>query len=100
MNQKELDQSHLMIEMNDLMHKQRLGMIAQYLDHLNDKAAKRRKILEASFLLMDSLKALSGLLPHIPGNSDATIHLPPDEIRRRAKDLQVCTRCTSTVYAL
>jgi len=83
----------VMDEMDALMQKQRVDQAAAYLEHMNGKAIKRRKVLEALLHLWESAKLLSHApRPHAFGASST---IPPGEsplsvedIIRRTRDLQ------------
>ena len=87
--------SHLLTEMNDLMHRQRVDQAATYLNYLNGKAAAQRKKLEAALLLNRAAKRLGpGPHPHTPAldRDDALTILPPEEVQQRAHALQTQTQ--------
>lgn len=91
MTPSDLATSHLLTDMNQLMHKQRVDQAASYLNFLNTKATVRRKKLEAALYLTNSVKRLGpGPHPHIPAlDADGMdTRLTPHEILQRAHDLQ------------
>ena len=91
MTPSDLATSHLLTDMNQLMHKQRVVQAASYLNILNTKATVRRKKLEAALYLTNSVKRLGpGPHPHIPAlDADGMdTRLTPHEILQRAHDLQ------------
>lgn len=87
---KDLAQTHLLTEMADLMHRQRVDQCAVMLDHLNSKAARRKRTLEASLSLLESLKV------QIPGAKVVSNLVDPknlvvlsvEEICKRTNDLK------------
>ena len=90
---KDLDNSHLVMEMNDFIEKQRIDSAAAYLDYLNGLCGRRKKFLTASLSLLESLKIL------IPGakvtrqaTSESMIALSAEEIHHRTSDLQTMIR--------
>jgi len=95
MTPADLATSHLLTDMNQLMHRQRVDQAAMYLNFLNTKATARRRKLEAALYLTNAVKRLGpGPHPHIPAlDADGMdSHLSPQEITRRAHDLQAAAQ--------
>ena len=91
MRPQDIASSHLLTEMNALVHKQRVDQVAEYLTFLNKKAMRRRKLLEASLYLSTAARRLGpGPHPHVPAlmKDREDLDLPPSEIYRRAHELQ------------
>ena len=92
MSPKDLAASHLLTEMNELVHKQRVDQAAQYLTYLNTKAVKRRKLLEATLYLSTAAKRLGpGPHPQVPAllRDRSDLDLPAVEVLRRALEVQM-----------
>lgn len=58
-------ESHIISVVDDEIHTQRLTQLSQYLDLLNVKAAKKKKILQSLLSLWQSAKLATGVLPDI-----------------------------------
>ena len=86
---KDLENSHLIAEMSSLMHRQRVDQVAVMLDHLNSKASRRKRSLEAALSLLESLKVLMPGTKVVSGVVTARnlAVLSFDEIGKRTRDL-------------
>jgi hypothetical protein len=78
---KEFTESHIISVVDDEIHTQRLTQLSQYLDLLNVKAAKKKKILQSLLLLWQSAKTVTGHLPDI--NNKKELIMSSDEILLR-----------------
>jgi len=94
-------------EMNSLMFKQRVEQTAQYLEHINAKAARKRKLLEAALQLWTASKELTmspskrrqtglydaDVMTITASGSGATVDVPllrvssPQELAKRAHEV-------------
>jgi len=87
---KDLAHSHLLAEMSSLMHRQRVDQVAVMLDHLNSKASRRKRTLEAALSLLESLKVLIPGTKVVSGVVTARnlAVLSLEEIGKRTRDLK------------
>jgi hypothetical protein len=90
---KDLDNSHLVKEMNGFMEKQRIESAAAYLDYLNGLCGRRKKFLTASLSLLESLKILTpGAKVTRQATPESMVALSAEEIHQRTSDLQTMIR--------
>lgn len=86
---------HVVEEVNDLMHKQRVEQCAQYLELLNEKAAHRKRIIRNLMNLWQAAKTSiidRGKVPKFASESEIEqkrlLAMPQEEIAAQTKTIQ------------
>ena len=86
---------HVVEEVNTLMHTQRVAQCTQYLEVLNDKATRRKKMIRSLMNLWQAAKATiedRGGIPKFAGDAEIQRKrlqaMPTDEILTQTKSLQ------------
>ena len=86
---------HVVEEVNELMHKQRIDQCCHYLEVLNEKATRRKKMIRSLMNLWQAAKALitdRGRIPKFASEEEIELKrlqaMPPDEIMTQTRSIQ------------